>query len=91
MDRSDPIPFPGAGQEQLERTIAEIDGAIELVVRAEARTVYLTGLPRIEQAAPLGAARAQRAGVLFRVEGDAGTPLTVIVGPRRAERLAGDA
>jgi hypothetical protein len=88
MDRSEPIPFPGGGAEQLERTLAEIDGAIELVVRAGAHTVYLTGLPRIDQAAPLGAARAQRAGVQFRVEGDAGTTLTVIVGPRRAERFA---
>ena len=91
MDRSDPIPFPGGGAEQLERALAEIDGAIELVARGEARIVYLTGLPLLEQAAPLGAARAQRSGVLFRLEGDAGTSLTVVVGPRRAEPLAGDA
>lgn len=91
MDRSDPIPFPVEGPEQLERTLAEIDGAIELVARDEARVVYLTGLPRIEQAAPLGAARAQRSGVLFRLEGDPGSSLTVVVGPSRTERLAGGA
>jgi hypothetical protein len=91
MDRSDPIPFPGGGQEQLYRTLAEIDGAIELVARGEARVVYLMGLPRIEQAAPLGAARAQRSGVPFRVEGEPGSSLTLVVGPRRTERLVGDA
>jgi hypothetical protein len=91
MDRSDPIPFPGGRTDQLERTLAEIEGAIELVARGEARTVYLTGLPRIEQAAPLGAAQAQRSGVLFRLEGDPATSLTVVVGPLRPERLTRDA
>jgi hypothetical protein len=91
MDRSDPIPFPGGGPDQLERALAEIDGAIELVARGEARTVYLTGLPRLEQAAALGAARAQRSGVLFRLEGDSATSLTLVIGPRRAGSLAGDA
>jgi hypothetical protein len=91
MDRSDAIPFPGAGPDQLERTLAEVDGAIELVVRGEARSVYLTSLPRLEQAAPIGAARAQRAGVLFRLEGDPATSLTAVVGPLRAGVVTEDA
>jgi hypothetical protein len=71
-------------QELVDRAIAEIDGAIALVITGAARTVQLYGLPGAEYAAAIGAARAQEAGVAFRIEHDRRAGVTVVVGPKRS-------
>lgn len=63
------------------RTAAELEIAIELVVRGAARSVRLSGLPGAERLAASAAEQAHAAGVDFRVQRDpTGTVLSV--GPR---------
>lgn len=81
MDRFRPGPFPLPADEAIDRAIAEIDAAIELVLTGAARKVTLAGMPGLAGAAGVGAARAQDAAVAFRVS--PGRPDTVIIGPRR--------
>lgn len=72
----------GFAPDPLMRAIAEIDGAIALVLDGTARTVQLCCLPGAERAAGVGAAHAHVAGVGFRIERDASADITVVVGPR---------
>jgi hypothetical protein len=69
----------------LEIAIGEVDAAIALVVSGAARRVRLVGVAAAAEAAPTGAARAQAAGVEFRISrGATGLP-TIEVGPRIIE------
>jgi hypothetical protein len=67
----------------LEIALSEIDVAIELVRRGQARRIRLVGLAAGELAAGAGLARAQAAGVRFALErGEApGFAISVLVGP----------
>ena len=83
------LPITRAAPSPIERDMAEIDAAIELVRRGLATRIRLVGLLRPEGAAAVGLARAQAAGVLFSVERppDGGASLTV--GPRADRQRAG--
>lgn len=73
-----------------ERTLAEIDAAIAMVSLGVAATVRLVNLPGAEANAFEAAARAQAAGLAFRLQGhDAGSTM-LIIGPRFVAPL-GDA
>ena len=75
---------PAPGADPLDIALAEIDAAIELVLRGQARRVRLVGLSAGENAAGAGLARAQAAGVQFTLErSDAGAhPVSLVIGPR---------
>ena len=64
-----------------ERTLAEIDAAITMVSLGIAATVRLVNLPAAEATAFEAAARAQAAGLAFRVERHDADSTTLIVGP----------
>jgi hypothetical protein len=85
MERADPILFPrasGPTDEQLDTTIAEIDGAIELVSRGAAVRIRLVGFALAEAVAGLAAAHAQVAGVAFQLDrADVAGAFSLIVGP----------
>jgi hypothetical protein len=77
-------PVPGEPQpDATEQAVAEIDGAISLVLTGAARTVQIYGLLAAEAAAATGAAHAQEAGVAFRIERGRGGAITIVVGPTR--------
>lgn len=65
-----------------ERALIEIDAAIAMVVRGIAVTVRLCNLPAAEETAFDAAARAQAAGVAFRLIHDHPRSATMIIGPR---------
>jgi hypothetical protein len=67
----------------LEVALSEIDVAIELVLRGQARRVRLCGLAAGERAAGPGLARAQAACVRFAVErGEAPAfAVSLLIGP----------
>jgi hypothetical protein len=67
----------------IERTLAEVDAAIALVVLGAAVTVRLCNLAVAEDAAFVAAARAQDAGVEFSLFRDGSRWPTLVVGPRR--------
>jgi hypothetical protein len=85
MDSPTPIPFPLAPEwvdREEARAIAEVDAAIGLVLAGAAVRVHLTGLGLADVIAVPGAARAQQAGVAFRIERDRPSgPATITVGP----------
>jgi CheY-like chemotaxis protein len=67
---------------QLERARQEGEVAIEMVASGAAVRMHLQGFRFAERLAPILAAKAQLAGVLFRVErDDRGNP-SLVVGPR---------
>jgi hypothetical protein len=70
------------GSDPLEIALTEIDAAIALVVLGVAVTVRICSLRAAEDAAPTAAARAQAAGVAFRIVPTPAAPPTLIVGPR---------
>ena len=74
---------PVPASDPLDIALREIEAAIVLVRRGQARRVRLIGLEGGERAAGLGLARAQAAGVRFAMEREAEPGLTVslIVGP----------
>ena len=75
---------PAASErDPLEIAIAEIEVAIALVQRGQARRVRLVGLVAAEHAAGAGLALAQAAGVQFALErGTApGLPVSLVIGP----------
>jgi hypothetical protein len=77
--------LPAASErDPLEIALAEIEVAIELVRRGQARRVRLVGLAAAEQAAGVGLARAQDAGVCFALERstERGQAISVVIGPR---------
>lgn len=85
VDAPEPIPFPRAFEptaEELERALAEIDAAIELVARGGAVRITLTGFPIADAVAGVGSARAQAAYVGFRLEQHAATSgRSIVIGP----------
>jgi hypothetical protein len=74
---------PASLADPLEVALSEIDVAIELVLRGQARRVRLVGLAAGERAAGPGLARAQAAGVRFAVERGEAPALAVslLIGP----------
>jgi hypothetical protein len=80
-----PIRLPSATVALLERDLAEITAAIELVAHRVATRVVLTGLEDPESIAGRALAFAQLNRVRFALERDlAGGPAVVIVGPLEA-------
>ena len=76
--------IPAASErDPLEIALSEIEVAIALVQRGQARRVRLVGLASAEHAAGIGLARAQEAGVEFALErGTApGLPVSLLIGP----------
>jgi hypothetical protein len=86
MDPTRLLPFPHASTDPIERDLAEIDAAIGLVTLGVATRVRLVGLMRAEAVAGAGLARAQDAGVSFRLEHSEGGGLAVTLGPRNDGR-----
>ncbi len=80
------LPFPRATTDPIERDLVEIDAAISLVSRGLATRVRLVGLMRAEAVAGAGLARAQDAGVSFRLEHSADGVPAVTLGPRDHDR-----
>jgi hypothetical protein len=72
--------FLPRGDGPLDVELREVDVAIEMVVRGAAVRVRLVGLADPDHIAPIALARAQGAGVEFRVEHD-GTATRLIFGP----------
>ena len=75
---------PAASErDALEIALAEIEVAIELVRRGQARRIRLVGLAAAEHAAGVGIARAQEAGVRFALERstERGQAISVLIGP----------
>lgn len=72
-----------AAADPLQIALSEIDVAIELVRRRQARRVRLVGLIAGEQAAGPGLARAQSVGVRFVLERDAASngAVSLLIGP----------
>jgi hypothetical protein len=76
--------LPAASErDPLEIALAEIEVAIELVRRGQARRVRLVGLAAAERAAGVGLARAQEAGVRFALERstERGQAISILIGP----------
>jgi hypothetical protein len=76
--------IPAASErDPLEIALDEIEVAIALVQRGQARRVRLVGLAAAEHAAGAGLALAQAAGVQFALErGTApGLPVSLLIGP----------
>lgn len=67
--------------DQLEAELREVDGAIAMVARGIATRIRLVGMADADRVAPIALARAQRAGVVFRVDHGDATSLTF--GPAR--------
>jgi hypothetical protein len=83
MNRA-PSGFPAASErDPLEIALDEIEVAIALVQRGQARRVRLVGLAAAEVAAGIGLARAQEAGVQFALERATrpGFPVSLVIGP----------
>jgi hypothetical protein len=74
---------PAAAADPLVIAVAEIEVAIELVLRGTARRVRLVGLLAGERAAGEGLALAQEAGVQFALERGAapGYAVSLVIGP----------
>ena len=75
---------PAASErDPLEIALAEIEVAIELLRRGQARRIRLVGLAAAEQAAGTGLARAQEAGVRFVLERstEPGHAISLLIGP----------
>ena len=73
-----------------DRALLEIDAAIALVAGGAAVRVRIACLASADTVALQGAARAQAAGVAFRLQHETSGPLTVVIGPQLAdERSAG--
>lgn len=85
MDAPAPLPFPHPSLDPIEHDLAEIEAAIDLVAGGLATRIQLIGLIRPEAIAPTGLARAQEAGVGFRLEHFAGGATAVTLGPRVQE------
>jgi hypothetical protein len=87
MSIGDPIPFPVARlapestADATDRSLTEIEVAVELVRTGRARRIRLAGLPFAEDLAAIGASRAGLAGVAFRIEHGPGSLVTVTIGP----------
>ena len=82
MDPIDPHVPHWVSTEPLERDLAEVDAAIELVRNGAAVRVRLVGLGAVERVAGVAAARAQAASVELELD-RTGIPLSLTIGPRR--------
>ena len=89
MDPVTRLPITRAVPSPVERDVAEIDAAIELVRRGLATRIRLVGLMRPDGAAAVGLARAQAAGLLFAVDRGADGVASLTIGPRTNRQRAG--
>lgn len=64
-----------------ERALREVDIAIGLVARGEARAIRLSGLPSVERIAAEAAARVAAAGLAFALVRTAGGSGVLVIGP----------
>jgi hypothetical protein len=78
MDTAGLFHLPG-GYDALEADLLQVDAAIEMVARGAAVRVRLVGLSDPDTLAPIALARAQYAGVDFRI--DRGATATLTFGP----------
>ena len=83
METLIPLPFPHASLDPVERDLAEISAAIDLVATGLATRVQLVGLIRPEAVASSALAQAQLKGVHFNLDRRGGAQSAVTVGPRR--------
>ena len=74
---------PASERDPVEIALGEIDVAIALVQRGQARRVRLYGLIGAERAAGVGLAHAQEAGIAFGLERgtEPGLPVSLVIGP----------
>ncbi|HET8786949.1 MAG TPA: hypothetical protein VFM38_15045 [Candidatus Limnocylindrales bacterium] len=82
MDTAGLIVLPRA-EDPIDADLREVDVAIALVVQGAAVSVRLVGLTSAERIAPTALARAQAAGVDFRVDGSGSTTRLVFAAPGR--------
>jgi hypothetical protein len=83
MDRITRLPITRASASPIERDLAEIDTAIELVRRGVATRIRLVGLLRPDGVAAIGLAHAQAAGLRFEVDRGPAGGAALTIGPRR--------
>jgi hypothetical protein len=81
MESRSPILFPGVPDDPAGHDLAEIDAAIALVSAGLARRVRLVSLGEPAAVAATGLARAQEAGIGFRLD-RTGAAVAVTIGPR---------
>ena len=89
MDPVTRLPITRAAPSPIDRDLAEIDAAVELVRRGLAKRIRLVGLMRPDAVAAVGLARAQAAGLLFDVDRGPGGVATLTVGPRGPRQRVG--
>ena len=79
--------IPVDSSTRLDRDLEQITAAIEMVVAGVARRIQLVGLADAAEAASVGLARAQGAGVAFSLDRGAGRAPAIVVGPREPRVL----
>lgn len=79
METAGLIVLPSA-EDPFDIDLREVDVAIAMVAQGAAVRVRLVGLPSADRLAPIALARAQTAGVDFRVDGS-GPTTRLIFGP----------
>ena len=89
MDPVTRLPITRAAPSPVERDLAEVDAAIELVRRGLATRIRLVGLLRPDGAAAVGLARAQAAGLLFAVDRGPAGVVALTIGPRSDRQRVG--
>ena len=82
MEPADVIVLPRHRSEPDEVELANIEAAIELVVRGVAQRVRLAGLAAADGLASTALARAQAADVAFAIDRDAAS-MTLTFGPKQ--------
>jgi hypothetical protein len=83
METSDPVVWLRPRADPYETDLAQVDAAVELVLRGSAIRVRLAGLRDPEALAQVALARAQAADLMFNVDRN-GDAVTLTIGPRRS-------
>ena len=73
------------GTDPIELAMVEVEAAIAMVVAGAAVRIRLCNLAGAADVAFDGAARAQAAGVAFRLQHDGPDSVTIVVGPRDSQ------
>ncbi|MFL5640815.1 MAG: hypothetical protein ACJ77O_03990 [Chloroflexota bacterium] len=89
MDPITHLPATRPSASPLERDLAEVDAAIELILSGLATRIRLVGLLRPDGVAPIGLAHAQAAGLAFEVDRGQEGAAVLTVGPRAHRQRVG--
>ena len=89
MDNVDPLTFPHPADTAHLAGSNEVDAAIEMVRLGAARRMRLVGMADADGLAAVALARAQAAGITFRLERDRGSVILTFEEPDIAEPAPG--